>query len=100
MIAPRVVLCGGASVATASSAPKPLVLDVQGPRPNVFLRISDISEAMTRNVPDVLMDLLEVALYVFSADQATGRGGVRDTGRSWRRDFRFHIPVRQPRLAR
>ena len=94
----RAVLCGGASPGTASSDASALMLDLQGAKPNVFLKIGDISEAMTRNVPDVLMDLIEVAVYVFSADQGTGRGGVRDTGEGWRRRFRFHIPVRLPEL--
>lgn len=78
----RSVLCGGASPGTASSDASALVLDLQGAKPNVFLKIDDISEAMTRNVPDVLMDLIEVAVYAFSADQGTGRGSVRDTGGS------------------
>jgi len=94
----RVVLCGGASPGAASSDAKPLVLDLQGASPNVFLKIADLSEAMARNVPDVLMDLIEVAVYVFAADQATGRGGVRDSGDAWRRRFQFHIPVRRPEL--
>jgi 7-cyano-7-deazaguanine synthase in queuosine biosynthesis len=74
------------------------MLDLQGASPNVFLKIADLSEAMARNVPDVLMDLIEVAVYVFAADQATARGGVRDSGDAWRRRFQFHIPVRQPDL--
>jgi 7-cyano-7-deazaguanine synthase in queuosine biosynthesis len=64
----------------------------------VFLKIADVSAAMLRNVPDVLMDLLEIAVYVFGADQATGRGGPSDTRRLWRRRFQFHIPVRRPEL--
>ena len=60
--------------------------------------MADISAAMLRSVPDVLMDLLEIAAYVFSADQATGRGGPTDPGRLWRRRFQFHLPVRQPDL--
>jgi 7-cyano-7-deazaguanine synthase in queuosine biosynthesis len=74
------------------------VLDLQGAKPNVFLQISDLSEAMARNVPDILTDLLDVAVYVFAADQGTRRGGPRDTGEKWRRRFRFHIPVRLPEV--
>ncbi len=53
---------------------------------------------MARNVPDILTDLLDVAVYVFAADQGTRRGGARDTGEKWRRNFRFHIPVRAPHV--
>lgn len=95
---PRLVLCGGVAPAAASGNAKPLVLDLQGTHPNVSLKITDISAPMTQNVPDVLMDLIELAVYVFSADQATGRGGIRDTGQRWRRRLRFYIPVRQPDL--
>jgi 7-cyano-7-deazaguanine synthase in queuosine biosynthesis len=78
------------------SGSDPLVLALQGAKPNVFLQISDLSEAMARNVPDILTDLLDVAAYVFAADQGTSRGGPRDTGEKWRRRFRFHVPVRSP----
>lgn len=74
------------------------VLDVAGPNPNVHLKIGDLSAAMVQNIPDVLTDLLEVAAYVFAADQAAGRGGARDTGKRWRRSFRFYVPVRLPDL--
>ncbi len=98
MSEPRLVLCGGATSGAASSDASALLLDLQGANPNVFLRIDDISEAMARNVPDVLMDLVELAVYVFAADQATGRGGARDTGDRWRRSFKLHVPVRVPDL--
>ncbi len=46
--------------------------------------------------PPVLTDLVEVAAYVYCADQAVTRGGdgVVAHGRDWRRSFSFHIPVR------
>jgi hypothetical protein len=46
----------------------------------------------------VLFDLLEIATYVYCADQATTRGGgtAKNYGAKWRRRFQFHIPVRTP----
>ena len=76
------------------------MLDVAGPNPNIHLKIGDLSDAMVQNVPDVLTDLIEVAAYVFAADQAVGRGGAHDTGKQWHRRFRFHVPVRLPDLWR
>jgi hypothetical protein len=75
-------------------------LDVSGSAPNVQLRISDIRRALVTNVPDVLTDLLEVAAYIYCADGAVRRGGVKmgQLGKDWRRRFRFIIPVRQPNL--
>lgn len=92
----RLIFCGGATSGGTSSDAEALLLDLHGPNPNVFLKIDHISEVMARDVPDVLMDLLEVAAYVFAADQSTGRGGPNDSGKRWRRRFELHIPVRLP----
>lgn len=65
---------------------------------NVVLKVSDIRKVMVANVSPVMLDLLEIATYVYCADQATTRGGgtSREYGENWRRRFRFHIPVREP----
>lgn len=77
-----------------------LVLDRPGRTGNVRLQISDISRRLLVNIPDVLIDLLEVAAYVYAADSAISRGGKvsRHMGEEWRRNFRFLIPVRMPEL--
>lgn len=41
-----------------------IAMDVQGSGKNVNLRIDYISRTMLGNVPDLLIDLLEVASYV------------------------------------
>src|SRR5262249_23548258 len=48
--------------------------------------------------PALLLDLIEIASYVYCADQAISRGGAaqRGMGADWRRSFRFIIPVRNP----
>ena len=48
------------------SAPDAIVLDVQGAAKNVNLRIDYITRRMLGNVPDLLIDLLELAAYVSS----------------------------------
>jgi hypothetical protein len=48
-----------------------------------------------------LRDLLDIAVYVYTADQAVRRVGDVDGGEigaGWRRTFRFRIPVRLPEL--
>jgi hypothetical protein len=80
---------------------KPAVsLSLRGAQSNVALKVSDISQRMVANISPVLVDLLEIATYVYCADQATMRGGStsKDYGARWRRKFRFHIPVREPDL--
>ena len=82
-MAERLVLCGGASGTTDGST---LRLALDGRR------------RLTTNLPDLLVDLIEIATYVFCADQGTSRGGAAWTGvgERWRRSFRFVIPVRCP----
>jgi 7-cyano-7-deazaguanine synthase in queuosine biosynthesis len=76
-----------------------LRLDVNAPegsKERVSLRIDHITRRMASNIPPRLVDLLEIAAYVYSADQLATRGGDKMVamGRDWRRDFRFLVPVR------
>ena len=77
-----------------------LRLNLGGDDPNVDLEIIDISRRLSSDVADVLTDLVEIASYVYCADQATTRGGegVLDFGHRWRRNLTFHIPVRLPSM--
>jgi hypothetical protein len=95
----HVVLCGELSDSSGGSK-KVLPLRLWGKDDNVTLKIRDISEKMAADIPPVLVDLLEVATYVYCADQAATRGGKSDRGfgANWRRRFQFHIPVREPKL--
>jgi 7-cyano-7-deazaguanine synthase in queuosine biosynthesis len=91
----RLILCGGASRAGGDSI---LRLALSGRSQNITLRLEDVSKKLVRNVPAPLLDLLEIASYVYCADQAISRGGdvQRGMGADWRRHFRFIIPVRNP----
>ena len=91
----RLVLCGGAKRAGEQST---LQLALDGRAQNVMLKLEDISKRLVANVPDLLIDLVEIAAYIYCADQATSRGGEVQAGMGsdWRRRFRFVIPVRQP----
>ena len=95
----HLVLCGGL-VQPRGGRASIVNLNLYGAAPNVRLRITDISRRLVKNVPDVLFDLLEIASYVYSADAVVSRGGKTDAqmGASWRRKYRFVIPVRQPDL--
>jgi 7-cyano-7-deazaguanine synthase in queuosine biosynthesis len=94
----RVILCGGLVAPAGGPKKGTVALHLWGRHANVTLKISDISEKMAANIPPVLVDLLEIATYVYCADQATTRGGGNATnyGAKWRRRFQFHIPVRKP----
>ncbi len=64
---------------------------------NVYLKFENISKKLASNLPSVCMDMLEVASYVYCADQAITRGGktYRGDGKDWIRNLYFHIPVRE-----
>jgi hypothetical protein len=76
-MAERLVLCGGAKRAGTESI---LRLALDGRSQNVMLKLEDISKRLVQNVPDRLIDLIEIASYVYCADQATSRGGDAQVG--------------------
>jgi hypothetical protein len=94
-MAETLILCGGVKRPDAESA---LQLALEGRSRNITLRLEDISKRLVRNIPNLLIDLVEIATYVYCADQVTGRGGECQIGMgsAWRREFRFVIPVRNP----
>ena len=95
----RLILCGGASRRAPRTADV-LRLKLSGRGRNVELKLDGISQQLTANIPDEFADLLEIATYVYCADQATTRGGsgVKDFGAKWRRHLQFVVPVRCPSL--
>jgi Queuosine biosynthesis protein QueC len=95
----HLVICGEPNRPDCADK-RTLRLSLQGKTPNVRLRITDLSKRLVANIPDVLVDLLEIASYVYAADGAISRGGKSDAqmGARWRRKFRLVIPVRRPDL--
>jgi len=79
----HLVLCGG--VERQQGDASVLKLDLHGATANVRLQISDISRPLLVNLPDVLVDLLESASYVYAADSAIPRSGNTDAsmGKWW-----------------
>lgn len=48
---------------------------MSGPRAPVHLQIEDISGGLMQDIPEQWIDLVEIATYVYIADQAVSRGG-------------------------
>ena len=97
----RYVLCGNASAKSVSEDPsRDLRLQLSGKtgQGNITLCIEDVHRKMFRSVPPLFHDLLELAAYVYSADQVIQRGAddVDSFGDGWRRDLHFVVPVRNP----
>ncbi len=95
----HLILCGGVDTGKKRVTPEPLRLRLgkEKGKGQIHLDVDAITKKMVANLPHVLHDLLEVATYVYVADQATARGGTRsfDYGYKWHRRFAFKIPVRQ-----
>lgn len=70
------------------------------PKENVYLKVSNISNKLVQNLSAVALDLLEIATYIYCADQSKTRGGNTFPldGRNWYRKFELSIPVRCPEI--
>lgn len=96
----RLILCSGLTVPDDDSLRvnrQVVELTAHGTNSNVNIRLEDVARVFQKHLSPRLMDLLEIAAYVFSADCATSRGkGWTDkqTLEPWERDFQFVIPVR------
>ena len=89
-------ICGGAGVPDEFEGVGITPLDVQGDDKNIELKLADISKTMSGKILDIHLDLVEVAAYVYCADQQTKRGTehLGHMGRQWRRRMNFVIPIR------
>lgn len=99
MATERSVCCDSASgKALPFTGREPLRLRLWDRHPNVHLTIGDIPQGLFRDPPPLLVDLLGLAMFVYSADQAVGRGNDTDDGfgANWRRTFHFAVPVSDP----
>lgn len=101
MIKPRLFLCSGATMPeeAAKEDRTTIKLTTQGHDANVHLHLEDVAWILKEDLTARLVDFLEIAAYVYSADASTDRGaGWIDDGATeqWDRDFRFIIPVRDP----
>ena len=100
MIGPRLFLCSGAKVGSndpIATGRQSVELDSIGSRANVNIRLENVARVFGRELSPRLVDLLEIASYVFSADCATRRGTEWSDNHStepWSRDLAFVIPVR------
>jgi Queuosine biosynthesis protein QueC len=75
-----------------------VVLDSISRNRNVKIQFEDVVRKLERNISLRLMDFLEIASYVFTADCSTQRGKwTDDKGEEpWGRDLTFVIAVREP----
>lgn len=92
------IVCGGLPVpADAGEAVVPLD---RRPGGNLYLDEDQLLGPLMAPPTAALRDLLDIAAYVYAADQSVARGANRtsDGDHGWRRAFHFHIPLRCPDL--
>lgn len=99
----RLILCGGLAVPEAYKLwPKANITQVAlgSGRDRVHLKLHHLTNKLVGQTSAISTDLIEIAAYVYAADQLIPRGNPEDVdyGDEWRRQFRFVIPVRRPDL--
>jgi hypothetical protein len=94
----RDVYCGGIKGADGDDALHLDIAGYSGSSGKIRLHIDRLSKKLAKNIPELLVDLIEIATYVYCADQFTRRDTPFMTamGSSWRRRFHFVMPVRRP----
>ena len=98
MASERYIVCGDAKeTVPAQFEADALQLHLYGAddEHKITLEINDIRTQMYKEVPARFHDLLDIATYVFAADQSIERGAkdVETFGGNWRRRLHFVVPV-------
>ncbi len=96
-ISPQIILCNGADFPQQKAQRDPLVLeyrDIANSIPNIKLDLPNFVYSVL-HLPDRILDLLEIAAYIFCADRLILRGNKTNVEyHSWSRLFHFFIKVR------
>ena len=96
-MAVHLFLCG-LTPAQRAQYPGGQELQLHGAKANLVLKVEDIRKRLLSVEPGLLTDLLELAVYVFAADNLISRGGrtFKNMGAAWRRNFHLVVAVREP----
>ncbi len=92
----HVFLCNGATLSTpVSEDTKEHEFNYLGDEPNVRIKLAEFVQDVV-HLPEIILDLLEIAAYVFAADRSATRGdkNLLEYHR-WGRFMRFAIKVRK-----
>jgi len=73
-----------------------LRFEIDGKSKAVSLRIGHIRKSLVLGLPEVALDLIEIAAFVYAIDSSISRGGLMDQkmGAKWHRSFHVSLPVR------
>lgn len=92
------ILCGGVSPPARRGGKDVLRVKKLDPGKNLRIQIEKLPGRLAAYPSGRAVDLLEIAAYVYSADQMIKRDGLGldIENRNWYRDIDLHIPVREP----
>ena len=92
---PVFIYCNGTDPPRARQR-QAISLDWRRPSDTLNLDPEVMDAFLSRDMPDRMRDLLEIAAYIYAADGMISRGGPVDTGvgGDWRRHIKFVIAVR------
>jgi 7-cyano-7-deazaguanine synthase in queuosine biosynthesis len=92
---PVFIYCNGPAPPRARQR-EAISLDWRRPSDTLNLDPELMDAFLSRDMPDRMRDLLEIAAYIYAADGMISRGGPVDTGvgGDWRRNIKFEIAVR------
>jgi REase_DpnII-MboI/Queuosine biosynthesis protein QueC len=96
----RLILCGGSQFQGSSDELKKYEvtkLTSWGKDQNVYIRVEDVAKIFLRHLSPRLLDLIEIASYVYTTDCLAPRDHAWTDNHSiepWSRTFEFVIPVR------
>ena len=95
MVGRHTIYCGGAH-RTGKLRASDRELRLWGDDANVVVDADLLARSLATALPPRHLDLLEIAAYVYAADQAFDRGRETgaDLGARWHRDFNFVVGVR------
>lgn len=73
-----------------------LRFEIDGKPKAVSLRIGHIRKSLVLALPDIALDLIEIAAFVYAIDSSISRGGLMDRqmGAKWHRSFHVSLAVR------
>ncbi|WP_288901517.1 7-cyano-7-deazaguanine synthase [uncultured Sneathiella sp.] len=79
-----------------TSGDEQLRFEIDGQLKGVSLKIASLTKSLVSALPAHVIDLIEIASFVYAIDASISRGGLRDQGMGtkWHRRFLVTIPVR------
>lgn len=79
-----------------ASGDEQLRFEIDGHLKGVTVQIASLTRSLVSSFPDHVIDLIEIASFVYAFDASISRGGLMDQkmGAKWNRKFKVSIPVR------